>query len=977
MYLFRRRGKAALATLTAASLLGLGAASAPAGAVDLSAPDLKASSDTGVSSTDDKTNAATLVFTVSGAAEGETVKLLRDGSERTSGVAAAGGALELSDAPADGVYSYTLKRGDEAATSALVVDVDRTVDAAITTTPATPDLDAASDSGLSPTDNITNDKSPTFTLEAPPAAAAAVELLRGGASLANGALSGTYGTSATDATNPLDAVQNYSARFVDVYGNGGTASAALPVTIDSSHLLFMSLSSTSDTGRSSSDRYTTGLNAAAGNIYAEVVIVANTEAGRPVTWTRKDPLGTTVTLAPAPGLVPSVGSAGATVLTDILSIFAGQPPINGAWNYTMTQTDTAGNPGTATMKMIIDTVAPVAPLVDLDASSDTGSSNSDNVTQWNATGVNTSLKINVTGEQENEVDLFRDGQAITPAKFLVPGAIPDPNPGVVLPTGTIQFTDTGVPPYTLSAWHGMVAVATDKAGNSSSGNLPVYVDVNAPAAPLQLDLIAEDDKGPASDDNITNLPRPRFQVSGAEDGAIVELTACEGPGCSLVLSLAPFVQRSTRTANPPGSATTVVIGTTVGNGIIQPDDQWWTKTSVGQLDNYTAGNGPALPGNPANTSWRFNVRQRDLSGRLGATFSQDLNVVIDTKPLAKPSAPDLLASSDTGESDSDDRTGLVNPTFNVATASGRVELLRDGNPVATRTAAGEITDPGPLGNGAYTYTVRATDTAGNQSTSDPLTVVVENGNGYWLVGSDGGVFAFGGAGFFGSAGDLKLNAPILGIEATPKKNGYWLLSRDGGVFAFGDAGFFGSTGDQALNAPILGMVPTASGKGYWLFAPDGGVFAFGDAAFLGSPAEGGALSSPIVAMRAAPDGNGYWLIARNGKVYAFGSAAALRGLDGSALNAPIVGAAATPSGKGLWLVGADGGIFTLGDAVFHGSTGDLKLNSPIIALSPMPSGAGYWLLAGDGGVFTFGSATFLGSTGDQQLNKPIVGMAVL
>jgi hypothetical protein len=67
-----------------------------------------------------------------------------------------------------------------------------------------------------------------------------------------------------------------------------------------------------------------------------------------------------------------------------------------------------------------------------------------------------------------------------------------------------------------------------------------------------------------------------------------------------------------------------------------------------------------------------------------------------------------------------------------------------------------------------------------------------SGKGYWVCGSDGGVFTYGDAGFFGSLGDVKLAAPIVGMAATPSGQGYWLLGQDGGVFTFGDAGFFGA-----------------------------------------------------------------------------------------------------------------------------------------------------------------------------------------
>ena len=180
----------------------------------------------------------------------------------------------------------------------------------------------------------------------------------------------------------------------------------------------------------------------------------------------------------------------------------------------------------------------------------------------------------------------------------------------------------------------------------------------------------------------------------------------------------------------------------------------------------------------------------------------------------------------------------------------------------------------------------ATLTTGDSGARQRCGVVQRTGEGYWLVASDGGVFAFGDAKFFGSAGGIRLNRPVNGISATPSSQGYWIVASDGGIFAFGDAEFKGSTGAITLNAPIVGMASTPTGEGYWLVASDGGVFAFGDAAFHGSTGD-------------------------------------IR------LNSPIVSITATPSGGGYWIVAADGGVFAYGDAEFKGSTGAIRLNRPI------------------------------------------------
>ena len=248
--------------------------------------------------------------------------------------------------------------------------------------------------------------------------------------------------------------------------------------------------------------------------------------------------------------------------------------------------------------------------------------------------------------------------------------------------------------------------------------------------------------------------------------------------------------------------------------------------------------------------------------------------------------------------------------------------------------------------------------------------------GLWMSASDGGIFTFGDAAFHGSMGGVHLNAPVVGMAATPDGGGYWEVASDGGIFTFGDAAFHGSMGGVHLNAPVVGMAATPDGGGYWEVASDGGIFTFGDAAFHGSMG-GVHLNAPVVGMAATPDGGGYWEVASDGGIFTFGDAAFHGSMGGVHLNAPVVGMAATPDGGGYWEVASDGGIFTFGDAAFYGSVPGQGIvqHIPVVGIVGTASGHGYWIAGRDGALYSYGDASFLGSLSGIALNAPVTGEA--
>jgi SpoIID/LytB domain protein len=253
--------------------------------------------------------------------------------------------------------------------------------------------------------------------------------------------------------------------------------------------------------------------------------------------------------------------------------------------------------------------------------------------------------------------------------------------------------------------------------------------------------------------------------------------------------------------------------------------------------------------------------------------------------------------------------------------------------------------------------------------------------GYWIDASDGGVFSFGNAQFFGSMGGKPLNQPMVGMVGTHDALGYWTVAADGGVFSFGDAQFHGSTGSLRLNKPVVAMAVTPDGGGYWLVASDGGIFAYGDAGFYGSTGSL-RLNRPVIGMVPTHDGRGYWLVASDGGIFAFGDAGFFGSLGSTPPPTPIVGVAPSPDGGGYWMLEADGASHAFGDAQSVSVASDSPplsaMKGPMTGLIPDFSGGGFDGVNASGQAFAYGDAPYFGdvTTAVRGYNGHVVGIAV-
>ncbi len=241
--------------------------------------------------------------------------------------------------------------------------------------------------------------------------------------------------------------------------------------------------------------------------------------------------------------------------------------------------------------------------------------------------------------------------------------------------------------------------------------------------------------------------------------------------------------------------------------------------------------------------------------------------------------------------------------------------------------------------------------------------------GYWIVGTDGGVFSFN-VPFYGSRGTAIDNAKMSSIVADPLNRGYWLFAEDGGVFTFGEVLHYGDPVGITV-APIIAAAAPPDGRGYWMTDNQGHVYAYGSAQYYGGFPAG---ASQIVDIASTRSGHGYWLLDEDGHIYSYGDAIYHGGANGPFLNGRCTGMAVYPGDEpdgGYWITTETGQVWPLGNntQLFANNGPNWEevmplLNDPIFGIEATPTGNGYGLIGGDGGVYSFGDFPFWGSLAD-------------
>ena len=646
----------------------------------------------------------------------------------------------------DGSYSWQVTAKDAAGNVSPASSGDFTVDTAISQ--FTVQLASASDTGLASNDAITNQKNvqlsghgengATVTLTALSHNGVAIDV----SAVTATTVAGGLWTLTLPTLSLGDGSYSYTVKIVDIAGNEEPLTQTL--TLDTTKpVLTASMDSASDLGTSSSDGITKD---------TTPTISGTVSEGCRITLYIKQGGSTIATYGP----VTSSGS---------WSITVDNPLANGSYTWEAKAEDVAGNVATVGNALTVD-IQPPTLTFGLSSESDTGESQSDSITKSN----NLTFSGNVSGEGSSAVKLRLtfgpSGGAQTTQNKEVNGG------------ETFNFS-VNAPTDGNYSWS---LTATDVAGNEATKTGRVTVDTTLQAFSADTGLVSGSDTGIADDDR-SNDKTPTFS-GRTEAGATVILTMTFA-GSQVVRTEAEANSSGNFTITVPSSAQLAPDGqyqwrleaidaagnSQVKEGTYQLDttppaitfglasdsgsspSDWITNvkpvvingtsndsanvvvtllsgSTVVDTETITPSGGSwsyRYDGALADGSYTFRVQSTDAAGN---EFRDNKNLVIDTVVMNT-----FRLTTDTGVANDQitnteylqfngttDRDATV--TLTVRNSSGAT--IHTYNPTVN-TASGQWSFqlPTKLPEGSYTFTVTATDAAGNTDTSDPYQVQID------------------------------------------------------------------------------------------------------------------------------------------------------------------------------------------------------------------------------------------------------------
>jgi len=619
--------------------------------------------------------------------------------------------------------------------SGPVASFDYTLDTVAPPAPSA--LVLADDTGESSTDRITADNTPTFT---GPGDSRYDVILYDGAGNELGRSATTGGLwSITPAYPFANGVHTVSARAIDAAGNlsGLTGPTTFAVDTTAPTLAIRADRTSLKIGDTAVITFTFSERPGASFDAADIAVSGGTLG--PLTAADSTGLVYSATFTPAGGVDAS---------TATISVGAGA------------YADVAGNAGASALLsggLAYDTLAPAAPMaLDLEAASDTGDSNSDNVTG------DTTPTFSGTAEAGSTVRLYAGGQQVGTG---------------VATNGAWAITSGAL----AAGTHQITAIAIDAAGNAGPASGALAIQIVSAVPTTQVASIAiSDDTGTSRVDFIT---RTQAQViSGTLDaplaaGEVIKVSVDGGRNwlsahsdSPLTWSVAAALVEGQQTIlaqveNATGAAGTAAVQDVtldlVGPGVTVASNSSSLKSgeTAGITLTFTEAPGAtftvadisvsggrigALSGSGLVYTATFTptagVDQGSATISVGAGSFADLAgninprgdqwaIAFDTLAPAAPPAPTLAAASDTGMVGDGVTTSTSQVIEGSGAEAGALVHLYDGNGLLGSERAdanGHWRFTASLGSGAHSLRATQLDAAGNESVaSNPFALTVE------------------------------------------------------------------------------------------------------------------------------------------------------------------------------------------------------------------------------------------------------------